>query len=101
MALKCDRRSLLSSQWQLWRKLLPHLEKVSVPRFYNLVGFGKIIRREIHAFSDTSKDAIGATTYIRLFNEEEKFRPIIGRTCSDHEHHPPRVVCRCPCVASN
>ena len=30
--------------------------------------FQKIVRREIHAFSDTSKDAIGASIYLRRFN---------------------------------
>ena len=42
-----------------------HSSSVSVPSF--LAGFDKIIIREIHAFSDASKDAIGATIYIRLF----------------------------------
>ena len=30
--------------------------------------FQKIVRGEIHAFSDTSKDAIGASIYLRRFN---------------------------------
>ena len=45
------------------------LENVSVPRCYHPAGFGKIVRREIHAFSDASKDAIGASIYLRLFND--------------------------------
>ena len=60
----------LLSQWQRWRNSLPHLEKVSVPRCYHPTGFGKTIRREIHTFSDASKDAIGASIYLRLFNDE-------------------------------
>ena len=59
----------LLSQWQRWRNSLPHLENVTVPRCYHPAGFGKIVRREIHAFSDASKDAIGASVYLRLVND--------------------------------
>ena len=59
----------LLSQWQRWRNSLPHLENVSVPHCYHPPGFGTIVRREIHAFSDASKDAIGASIYLRLFND--------------------------------
>ena len=59
----------LLSQWQCWRNSLPHLENVSVPRCYHPNGFGKIVRREIHAFSDATKDAIGASIYLQLFND--------------------------------
>ena len=55
----------LLSQWQRWRNSLPHLENVSVPRCYHPTGFGKIVRREIHAFLDMSKDAIGASIYLQ------------------------------------
>ena len=60
----------LLTQWQRWRNSLPHLENVSVPRCYHPTGFGKTVRREIHAFSDASKDAIGASIYLRLFNDQ-------------------------------
>ena len=62
----------LLSQWQRWRNSLLHLEKVSVPRCYHPADFGEIVRREIHAFSDASKDAIGASVYLRLFNEKDE-----------------------------
>ena len=58
----------LLSQWQRWRNSLPYLENVSVPRCYHPAGFGKIVKREIHAFSDASKDAIGASIYLQIFN---------------------------------
>lgn len=31
--------------------------------------FGAIVRREVHAFSDTSKDGAGYSMYLQLFNE--------------------------------
>jgi len=36
---------------------------------YHPADFGEIVRREIHAFSDASKDTIGASVFLRLFNE--------------------------------
>ena len=46
------------------------LEKVAVPRCYHPVGFGTIVRREIHAFSDVSKDAIRAAAYLHETNDK-------------------------------
>ena len=62
----------LLSQWQHWRNSLPHLENVSVPGCYHPTGFGKIVRREIHAFLDASKDAIGASIYLQLSNDRRE-----------------------------
>ena len=59
----------LLTQWQRWRNSLVDLEKVSVPRCYYPVGFGATVRREIHAFSDASEDAIGAAVHLRQVNE--------------------------------
>ena len=55
----------LLTQWQRWRNSLADLEKVSAPRCYYPLGFGTIVRREIHTFSDASEDATGAAVYLR------------------------------------
>ena len=55
-----------NQRWRRWRDFLPDLEKVSIPRCYHPLGFGTVReRREIHAFSDTSKEAIGTAVYLR------------------------------------
>ena len=59
-------------QWQRWQGSLKELEKVSVPRCYHPEDFGRIARTEIHTFSDASKDAIGASVYLRLVNHKEE-----------------------------
>lgn len=46
------------------------LEKITVPRCYHPKDFGKIVRTEIHAFSDASEDAIGASVYLRLISHK-------------------------------
>ena len=58
----------LLTQWRHWRNSLSDLEKVSVPRCYHPAGFGTIVKREIHAFSDASEEAIGAAVYLCQVN---------------------------------
>lgn len=58
----------LLQQWKRWRSSLLDLAQVSVRRCYHPKNFGDVTRAEIHAFSDASKDAIGATIYLRLVN---------------------------------
>ena len=59
----------LRQRWHRWRSYLPGLEKITVPRCYHPQDFGKVARAEIHTFSDASKDAIGASVYLRLAND--------------------------------
>lgn len=59
---------IMSQRWRRWRDVLPNLEKVSIPRCYHRRGFGTVERREIHAFSDASKEAIGTAVYLREVN---------------------------------
>ena len=56
---------IMNQRWRRWRDVLPDLEKVSIPRCYHHRGFGTVERREIHAFSDASKEAIGTAVYLR------------------------------------
>ena len=60
----------LLTKWQRWRASLEELEKVSVPRCYRSVNFGTAVRREIHAFSDASENAIGTAIYLRQVDSE-------------------------------
>ena len=60
----------MKHRWSRWRDALPKLEEVLIPRCHHPKGFGTVTRREIHAFSDASKEAIGATVYLREFNND-------------------------------
>ena len=57
-------------QWQRWQGSLKELEKITVPRCYHTEDFGTITQTEIHVFSDASKDAIGASVYLRLIGNK-------------------------------
>lgn len=54
-----------NKRWSRWRDDLPNLEEVYIPLCYHPEGFGTVERREIHAFSDASKEAIGIAVYLR------------------------------------
>ena len=60
----------MKHRWSRWRDALPKLEEVLIPRCLHPKGFGTVTRREIHAFSDASKEAIGAAVYLREFNND-------------------------------
>lgn len=60
----------LRLQWEQWRSDLVHLDNVTIPRTYSPVGFGKVLRAELHHFSDASTKGYGQCSYLRLQNEE-------------------------------
>ena len=75
MGNKNNNRELTDEQmrrWQSWRDSLIDLEQVAIPRCYKLEGFGRVVRNEIHAFSDASQDAIGAVVYLRQLNDRDE-----------------------------
>ena len=50
----------MKHHWSQWRDLLPKLEKVLIPCCHHPKGFDPVTGREIHAFSNASKEAIRA-----------------------------------------
>ena len=59
---------IMNQRWRGWRDVLSDREKESIPQYYHRRGFGTIKQRGIHAFSDTSKEAIGTAVYLREVN---------------------------------
>ena len=59
----------LTTRWERWRDSVDDLRAVAIPRCYHPPGFGEATRREIHAFSDASQDAIGVAIYLKSINE--------------------------------
>ncbi|XP_071577334.1 uncharacterized protein, partial [Temnothorax nylanderi] len=55
--------------WQLFRRELPLLEKLRVPRWLNTGG--ENLRMEIHGFADASERAIAAVAYLKVTNDCE------------------------------
>ncbi|XP_038064113.1 uncharacterized protein LOC119734635 [Patiria miniata] len=61
----------MRSRWEKWRKDLPLLEKLKIPRCVCPEKFGKVIATEIHHFSDASAFAYGQCSYLRLIDDKE------------------------------
>ncbi|XP_021374152.1 uncharacterized protein LOC110463679 [Mizuhopecten yessoensis] len=80
----------LRHEWESWVKFLTHLEDFRVPRKYSQVSFSNATGREVHIFSDASKDAIGSVAYLKLYSEDSvdvsfllaksKVAPVSGHT---------------------
>ncbi|KAK0130929.1 hypothetical protein N1851_034390 [Merluccius polli] len=61
----------LQPRWEQWKDDLINLEKISIKRCYAPPGFGKIIKTELHHYSDASTSGYGQCSYIRVKNEAE------------------------------
>ncbi|XP_043088736.1 LOW QUALITY PROTEIN: uncharacterized protein LOC122334940 [Puntigrus tetrazona] len=60
----------LQSSWEHWKADLVNLEKICISRCYVPANFGKVVKRELHHFSDTSNSGYGQCTYLRSISEE-------------------------------
>ncbi len=56
-------------QWESWLRDLPQLAALKIPRSYFPSDFGKVMRHELHSFSDASSDGYGACSYLRAVSE--------------------------------
>jgi hypothetical protein len=55
--------------WRQWKRELPLLEDLKVPRCVKPSNFGVVTRAELHHFSDASGCAYGAVSYVRLIKD--------------------------------
>ncbi|KAL6463232.1 hypothetical protein MHYP_G00276230 [Metynnis hypsauchen] len=60
----------LQPRWERWRSDLNNLDRIDIPRSYAPASFGKIVRAELHHFSDASISGYGQCSYLRLSNED-------------------------------
>ncbi|XP_058509227.1 uncharacterized protein LOC131475275 [Solea solea] len=63
--------SELQPVWERWKNDLANLEEITIPRCYVPVGFGKVMKKELHHFSDASTYGYGQCSYLRYVNEDE------------------------------
>ena len=52
-------------QWETWLNDLPKLERFEIPRCFKPPDFAAVRRRELHHFSDASRQGYGAVSYLR------------------------------------
>ena len=59
----------LIPRWKLWLHNLTQLSTVIIPRCFVIPQFGKVVRRELHHFSDARTMEYGQCTYLKQINE--------------------------------
>ena len=57
------------NRWDSWLNELPNLSQVQLSRCYVPRFFGKVVKRELHHFSDASEAGIGVVSYMRMTND--------------------------------
>ncbi|KAL1280039.1 hypothetical protein QQF64_014639 [Cirrhinus molitorella] len=62
----------LHSRWEEWKNGLLRLKEVTIPRCYHPQNFGKIVRVELHHFSDASNVGYGSCSYLRYKNDKDE-----------------------------
>ncbi|KAG1968718.1 nek6 [Pimephales promelas] len=62
----------LRSRWEEWKNGLQRLKEVAIPRCYHPHNFGKIVRVELHHFSDASNTGYGSCSYLRYKNDKDE-----------------------------
>ena len=87
-----------SNRWTLWKQSLSELRTVNIPRMYAHVSLSQAKRVELHVFSDASKEAVGAVSYLNVFdiNNVSKVCFLLGKAkvAPWHGHTiPPLELC--------
>jgi len=59
----------LQKRWDSWTRGLQELSKVSVERCYTPLGFGAVVKREVHHFCDASSHGYGTVAYLRVVSD--------------------------------
>ena len=57
------------SKWDEWTDQMKDLERIKIRRCYKEECMGKIVRKELHHFSDASLTGYGQCSYLRLIDE--------------------------------
>ena len=82
-------------RWESWKDSLTELVNLNIPRMYSNISLSKASRIEMHVFSDASNEAVGAVSYLRVYdsNESSQVRLLLGKAkiAPQHGHTIPRL----------
>ena len=58
--------------WERWLADLPHLQRISVPRYFKSHQLDEVKNTQLHNFSDASTEGYGAVSYLRFVDVNDK-----------------------------
>ena len=62
----------IRDRWMKWKSEITELQTLSIPRCYRPENFGKVVKAELHHFSDASFKGYGQCSFLRLINENNR-----------------------------
>ncbi|XP_021358095.1 uncharacterized protein LOC110453467 [Mizuhopecten yessoensis] len=83
------------SHWDEWKRSLKDLETLKIPRICTEISLEEGVRRELHMFSDASKEAIGTVGYLKVYDAsgDSSLGFVLGKSkvAPRHGHTIPRL----------
>lgn len=58
--------------WERWLNDLPHLQRITVPRYFKSHWLGQVKSVQLHHFSDASSDGYDTVSYLRFVDVNDK-----------------------------
>ena len=85
----------IQNRWSSWLMSLKNLEKVNINRQFVDISLSQAHRIELHTFSDASKEAVGAVSYLKVFSDAKSYQVcfVMGKAkvAPHHGHTIPRL----------
>ena len=66
-----------ATEWQTWLHSLTDLNDIQLSRCFETPDFGTVSLIELHHFADSSSDAYGACSYLRLTDDRGNINKIV------------------------
>jgi len=57
-------------EWKVWKDCIKTLQCLKIPRMYVPVSLSTEVKKELHVFSDASKESIAAVSYLKTVHED-------------------------------
>ena len=85
----------IQSRWSKWLTSLKNLDEVCINRQFVNISLSQAHRIELHTFSDASREAVGAVSYLKVFSDAKSYQVcfVMGKAkvAPHHGHTIPRL----------
>ncbi|XP_076036934.1 uncharacterized protein LOC143022552 [Oratosquilla oratoria] len=85
----------IHTKWSRWLTSLKDLKDISINRQFASISLSQAHRIELHTFSDASRVAVGAVSYLKVFSDTKSYQVCFVRgqakVAPNHGHTIPRL----------